>query len=39
MGLSLGMDLSRFGITQDNVKDRIQQYVEENKAEQKGVTS
>lgn len=31
MGLSLGMDLSRFGITQDNVKDKIKQYLEENK--------
>lgn len=31
MGLGLGMDLSRFGITQENVKDKIQQYLEENK--------
>jgi len=29
MGLSLGMDLSRFGITQDNVKDMMKKYVEE----------
>lgn len=31
MGLGLGMDLSRYGITQDNVKDRIRQYQEERK--------
>ncbi|MCP5469693.1 MAG: DNA-directed RNA polymerase subunit alpha [Chlamydiales bacterium] len=30
MGLSLGMDLTRFGITQDNVRDKIQEYVEEH---------
>ncbi len=29
MGLGLGMDLTRFGITQDNVKDMIIKYVEE----------
>jgi DNA-directed RNA polymerase subunit alpha len=29
MSLSLGMDLSKFGITSDNVKDRIRQYQEE----------
>ncbi len=28
MGLSLGMDLSRFGITCDNVKDKIREYQE-----------
>lgn len=27
MGLSLGMDLSRFGITRDNVKEVIQEYL------------
>ncbi len=32
MGLSLGMDLSRFGITQDNVKEKIKEYLEENKS-------
>ncbi|MCH9627634.1 MAG: DNA-directed RNA polymerase subunit alpha [Chlamydiales bacterium] len=31
MGLGLGMDLSRFGITQDNVKDKIQEYLDEHK--------
>ncbi|MCC5832094.1 MAG: DNA-directed RNA polymerase subunit alpha [Chlamydiales bacterium] len=31
MGLGLGMDLTRFGITQDNVKDKINQYLEEHK--------
>lgn len=31
MGLGLGMDLSRFGITQDNIKDKIKDYIEENK--------
>lgn len=31
MGLSLGMDLTRFGITQDNVKDIIKEYLEANK--------
>ncbi len=31
MGLSLGMDLTRFGISQDNVKDVIKVYLEENK--------
>lgn len=29
MGLGLGMDLSRFGISQDNVKDMMKKYVEE----------
>lgn len=29
MGLSLGMDLTRFGITADNVKDVMKSYVEE----------
>lgn len=28
MGLHLGMDLSRFGITQDNVRDKVKQYAE-----------
>jgi DNA-directed RNA polymerase subunit alpha len=28
MGLSLGMDLSRFGITCDNVKDVMREYNE-----------
>lgn len=31
MGLSLGMDLSKFGITQDNVKERIRHYHDERK--------
>lgn len=31
MGLGLGMDLTHFGITQDNVKDKIAQYLEEHK--------
>ena len=31
MGLGLGMDLSRFGITHENVKDKIQQHLEEKK--------
>jgi DNA-directed RNA polymerase subunit alpha len=31
MGLHLGMDLSRFGITPDNVKERIKQIREEKK--------
>jgi DNA-directed RNA polymerase subunit alpha len=31
MGLHLGMDLSRFGITPDNVKEKIRQYREEKK--------
>ena len=35
MGLSLGMDLSRYGITQDNVKDKIRHYLEEKKQRNK----
>jgi DNA-directed RNA polymerase subunit alpha len=31
MGLYLGMDLARYGITSDNVKDKIRQYHEERK--------
>lgn len=31
MGLHLGMDLGRFGITPDNVKDKIKQFREEKK--------
>ncbi|MFZ0566223.1 MAG: DNA-directed RNA polymerase subunit alpha [Chlamydiales bacterium] len=31
MGLSLGMDLSHFDITQDNVKDKIREYLEEHR--------
>lgn len=31
MGLGLGMDLSKYGITQDNIKEIIQQYKEEEK--------
>ncbi len=31
MGLSLGMDLSRYGITRDNVNDMIKKYQEEGK--------
>lgn len=32
MGLSLGMDLGRFGITPDNVKDKIKQFRDERKS-------
>lgn len=32
MGLSLGMDLSRFGITVDNVKERIKELFEERRS-------
>ncbi len=35
MGLFLGMDLTRFGITADNVKDKIKQY---NEAHPRGVS-
>ncbi|MGD2169112.1 MAG: DNA-directed RNA polymerase subunit alpha [Chlamydiota bacterium] len=31
MGLSLGMDLSKYGITKDNIKEVIQKYKEEEK--------
>lgn len=31
MGLHLGMELGRFGITPDNVKDKVKQYREEKK--------
>lgn len=31
MGLDLEMDLTRFGITADNVKEKIQKYLDENK--------
>lgn len=31
MGLSLGMDLSRYGITHDNVKEKIKAFLEERK--------
>ena len=31
MGLHLGMELGRFGITTDNVKEKVTQYREENK--------
>ncbi|NGX61535.1 MAG: DNA-directed RNA polymerase subunit alpha [Chlamydiae bacterium] len=31
MGLSLGMDLAKMGITQDNVRDKIDEYLEEHK--------
>lgn len=34
MGLGLGMDLSKFGITHENVKDKIQKYLDENKGPQ-----
>lgn len=37
MGLSLGMDLTRFGITQDNVKDLMKKYMDEQK--NKGVAT
>ncbi len=32
MGLNLGMDLSRFGITCENVKERIREIIEERKS-------
>lgn len=32
MGLSLGMDLSRYGITKDNIKDVLHKYEKEEKA-------
>jgi len=35
MGLHLGMDLGRYGITQDNVKDKIRHYQEEKKQRHK----
>lgn len=35
MGLSLGMDLSRFGISYENVKDRMKELVEERKLKKK----
>lgn len=31
MGMHLGMDLARYGITSDNVKDKIRAYMEERK--------
>lgn len=31
MGLSLGMDLSRYGISHENVKEKIKHYIEEKK--------
>ncbi|MBN2478630.1 MAG: DNA-directed RNA polymerase subunit alpha [Parachlamydiales bacterium] len=31
MGLSLGMDLARYGITRDNIKSLIQKYLDEKK--------
>jgi len=35
LGLSLGMDLSKFDITPDNVKDRIKEIIEERKIKKK----
>ncbi len=35
MNLHLGMDLNRYGITQDNVKDKIRHYQEERKGRNK----
>jgi len=35
LGLSLGMDLSRFDISPDNVKDRIKEIIEERKVKKK----
>ncbi len=35
MGLHLGMDLNRYGITLDNVKDKIRHYQEEKKGRNK----
>lgn len=32
MGLSLGMDLARFGVTADNVKERVRELIDERKA-------
>lgn len=34
MGLSLGMDLKQYGITSDNIKEKIRQYNEEHKEAQ-----
>ncbi len=39
MGLHLGMDLSRFGISPDNVKERIKQIREEKKKKKETVKS
>jgi DNA-directed RNA polymerase subunit alpha len=36
MGLSLGMDLSRFGITCDNVKEKIAEYNERKNLAREG---
>jgi DNA-directed RNA polymerase subunit alpha len=35
MNLHLGMDLTRYGITQDNVKDKVRHYQEEKKGRNK----
>ncbi len=37
MSLYLGMDLSRYGITQDNVKDKIRQFQDEKKEKKQKV--
>lgn len=39
MGLGLGMDLTRFGITSDNVKEKIRHYMEERKQKKELVNS
>lgn len=39
MNLSLGMDLSKFGITLDNVKDKVRQYQEEKRGKQRELTA
>ena len=38
MGLSLGMDLSRYGITEDNLKEEIEKYQEKKKAREGALT-
>ena len=39
MGLGLGMDLQKYGVTKDNVKQVITQYVEERSAKKEGAPS
>lgn len=39
MSLHLGMDLSRFGITQDNVKDKMKQLIEQRRGKKEAALS
>lgn len=39
MGLHLGMDLIRYGITTENAKDKIRQYLEEKKGRKEATTT